>query len=335
MSQTERIYRIVQLLENNRQAVPIRRFLDELEISRATFKRDIEYLRDRLGAPIVWQRGTNGTQRGYRLADTGSPGGEKFSMPGLWFNQSELQTLLMMHQLAGNMQSGLLSQQAEALVARITHMLGTANDDPQAIIDRIRIMPSSTRRRDGAGFTDIAQATVNRRRLRLLYYTRSRNHTGERLVSPQRMLHYRENWYLLGWCHRADALRLFALDAVRQVETTRQAAKRVATRKLDQAIGSGFGIFGGSPTHLARLRFHADAARWVRDETWHPQQQSMSDGDGVILEVPYSQPRELVMEILRYGCDVEVLAPATLREAVRSALADALGQYVASPHSPH
>jgi predicted DNA-binding transcriptional regulator YafY len=328
VSQTERIYRIVQLLESSRQLVPIDRFLDELEISRATFKRDIEYLRDRLGAPVVWERGTSGGQRGYRLAAGSSTGDEKFSMPGLWFNQSELHALLVMHQLAGSMQSGLVSQQVEALLARITHMLATANDDPQAILDRIRILRSSTRRRDGVGFTDIAQATVNRRRLRLVYFTRSRNRTSERLVSPQRMLHYRENWYLLGWCHSAEALRVFALDAVRRVETTRQAAKRVAVRKLDAAIGSGFGIFGGKSTHIARLRFNADAARWVRDETWHPQQKTSTDGDDLVLEVPYSQPRELVMEILRYGSDVEVLSPTELREAVRGTLQKALKQYL-------
>jgi predicted DNA-binding transcriptional regulator YafY len=328
VSQTERIYRIVQLLENSRQPVPIDRFLDELEISRATFKRDIEYLRDRLGAPVVWQRGANDGQRGYRLAEGGSIGDEKFSMPGLWFNQSELHALLVMHQLAGSMQSGLVSQQAEALLARITHMLGTANDDPQAILERIRILRSSTRRRDGVGFTDIAQATVNRRRLRLVYFTRSRNRTGERLVSPQRMLHYRENWYLLGWCHGVEALRVFAIDAVREVETTRQAAKRVAASKLDEAIGSGFGIFGGKSRHVARLRFNADAARWVRDETWHPRQKTSTDGEYLILEVPYSQPRELVMEILRYGSDVEVLAPAALRETVGDTLRQALNRYL-------
>jgi len=67
MSQTERIYQIVHLLENSRHPVPIARFLQELEISRATFKRDIEYLRDRLGAPISWQRGGPGQPRGYVL----------------------------------------------------------------------------------------------------------------------------------------------------------------------------------------------------------------------------------------------------------------------------
>ena len=55
MDRTERFYRIDQLL-HERRIVPIEVFLGELEISRATFMRDIEYLRDRLNAPIVWDR---------------------------------------------------------------------------------------------------------------------------------------------------------------------------------------------------------------------------------------------------------------------------------------
>lgn len=62
MDRTERFYRIDHLL-NERRSVPIEVFLHELEVSRATFKRDLEYLRDRLNAPIVlWDRAS----RGYR-----------------------------------------------------------------------------------------------------------------------------------------------------------------------------------------------------------------------------------------------------------------------------
>lgn len=62
MNRTERFYQIDQLLRE-RRVVPLETFLKELEVSRATFKRDIEYLRDRLHAPIVWDRATGGYPR--------------------------------------------------------------------------------------------------------------------------------------------------------------------------------------------------------------------------------------------------------------------------------
>lgn len=319
MSQTERIHQIVHLLETSRHPVPLRRFLDELEISRATFKRDIEYLRDRLGAPIAWHRGGADGMRGYVLEqrDADRTG---YGIRGLWFNQSEIYALLMMHQLAGSMEPGLIPAQSQALLARITHLLGTADDDPQTVLSFIRILHSATRRRASAWFEVIARATVRRQRLRITYYTRSRDETGEREVSPQRLLHYRENWYLLAWCHLVGDLRLFALDAIRAAEPRRRPALRVAAKRLDAMQGSGFGIFGGRETRWARLRFSPTAARWIADEVWHPRQRITRDGDHLVLEVPYAQTRELAMEVLRHGSDVEVLAPSELRSEIRAML---------------
>ncbi|SDA28164.1 DeoR-like helix-turn-helix domain-containing protein [Nitrosospira sp. Nsp18] len=52
MNRTERFYKIDQML-HERQVVPIKGFLEELDVSRATFKRDIEYMRERLHVTIV------------------------------------------------------------------------------------------------------------------------------------------------------------------------------------------------------------------------------------------------------------------------------------------
>ncbi len=329
MSQTERIYQIVNLLEHSHHPVPIERFLDRLEISRATFKRDIEYLRDRLGAPIEWRRGNSDSPRGYVLAESADAASGAFGIHGLWFNQSEIYALLMMHQLAGSMEPGLLAGQSQALLARITHLLGTADDDPQKVLSHIRILRSATKRRTSDWFEVVAHATLRRQQLLISYFTRSRNAASERMVSPQRLLHYRENWYLSAWCHRVDDLRLFALDAIRDAQLQKTACREVSQETLEQAIGSGFGIFGGTPQNRARLRFSPTAARWVIDEEWHPEQKISWQDDHLILEVPYAQSRELVMEILRHGADVEVLGPASLRAEVRTALAGALAHYPA------
>lgn len=53
MSRAERLYTIERLLRE-RRAVPLGDFLQQLDVSRATFKRDMEYLRERLNAPIIW-----------------------------------------------------------------------------------------------------------------------------------------------------------------------------------------------------------------------------------------------------------------------------------------
>jgi predicted DNA-binding transcriptional regulator YafY len=245
----------------------------------------------------------------------------------VWFNQSEIYALLTMHRLASSMQPGLIAEQTQALVTRITQLLGTADDDPQAILSYIEIVQSATRRQPSRWFETVARATVRRRRLLVTYYTRSRDRTRERQLSPQRLLHYRENWYLLAWCHSVDDLRLFALDAMQAVTTERQAARRLSQSRLEAAIGGGFGIFGGKARYQAVLRFSPQAARWISDEVWHPNQEIGWDGEWLILRVPYAHPRELIMEILRHGPDVEVIEPASLRNEIHTLLQDTLSHY--------
>ena len=75
------------------------------------------------------------------------------------------------------------------------------------------------------------------------------------------------------------------------------------------------------------LRFTAEHARWVADESWHPDQIGQFEGDAYTLQIPYSDPTELVQEILRHGAGVEVLAPPALRRHVATALREAAARY--------
>ena len=83
MDRTERFYLIDRLL-HERRLVTRREFLQALEVSPATFKRDLEYMRERFNAPIAW----NAERGGYEFAIAGD--GPKYALPGLWFNSSEI-----------------------------------------------------------------------------------------------------------------------------------------------------------------------------------------------------------------------------------------------------
>ena len=97
---------------------------------------------------------------------------------------------------------------------------------------------------------------------------------------------------------------------------------------LDQHLASSYGIFSGEPRGWATIVFSPKVARWVADEHWHSRQQGRFLPDGRYeLKLPYSVPRELLMDILHYGADAEIIEPAVLREQARSLLSLALSQY--------
>ena len=324
MDRTERFHLIDQMLCNQR-AVTRAQFLDALEVSPATFKRDLEYLRDRLAAPIVWDP----ELRGYRY----EAGAEldQFQLPGLWFNTSEIQALLSMDALLENLQPGVLSKHIEPLRSRIRMLLDDGDHGADEISRRIRVLPFAAKAYRSEFFQDLCQALLSRHAVDITYYSRPTDSSSERRVSPQHLIYYRDNWYLDAWCHLREGLRSFSIDAITALQLSTESAIEVDESTLNRELESGYGIFSGSETQLARLRFKPEIARWVSRETWHPEQRSEYDTDGFyLLSVPYSQDTELIMEILKYADDVEVLEPGHLRERVRQRVAATQALYAGS-----
>lgn len=322
MDRTERFYKIQRLL-NQRRSVSRDAFLDELEVSRATFKRDLEYLRDRMQMPIVYDR----ELRGYRIDESASTA-HLFQLPGLWFSSEEIHALLTMEHLLERLQPGLLGPQLRPLRDVIRKSLESGDFTASEVSRRIRILQVGVRPVESETFQAISSALLSRRRLGIKHYRRARDETLDREISPQRLAYYRDNWYLDAWCHLRKGLRTFSVDVISEAKVLSKRAREISDKTLDETLGAGFGIFSGKKTQNAVLRFSPVRARWVSRETWHSEQDGHFELDGAyLLTVPYSDPRELVQDIMKYGSDVEVLAPATLRDRVAREITAAAGTY--------
>jgi predicted DNA-binding transcriptional regulator YafY len=322
VDRTERFYRIQRLL-NQQKYVTRQSFLRDLGVSIATFKRDIAYMRDRLLVPIEWDR----DQGGYFL-DASEADAQTYQLPGLWFSAEEIHALLTVEHLLERIQPGLLGPQVRPLRERIRKILESGDYAVDEVTRRIRILQMGARPVEPAHFQSVASGLLSRHRLLIQHYRRASDETLDREISPQRLVYYRDNWYLDAWCHLRKALRTFAMDAVLSAEVLERRARDIRDDALDAELGAGFGIFSGARTQTAVLRFEPVRSRWVSREIWHPQQEGHLTTEGAwLLRVPYSDPRELMMDILKYGADVEVLAPAALRRLVQRQLSSAARQY--------
>ena len=321
MDRTERFYRIDQLLKGG-GTVPFAQLAQSLGVSPATLKRDLQYMRDRFNAPIEYVREANG----YRF---GAPrAGPRYELPGLWFDANEVQALLTTLKLLGELQPGLLGEQVAPLVKRL-RALAQQGDHAWAEIEaRVRLFQPERRSASPRHFGLVAAATLRRRRLWIRHYNRGEDVVTEREVSPQRLVLYRDNWYLDAYCHLREGLRSFSVDALQVVELREAEAREIPAVELDAYLGSGYGIFAGQDLSWATLKFSPKAARWVRSQTWHPSQKSRWESDGsYVLELPYADDRELSMEILKFAADVEVLGPPALREKIAQLLRAGAARY--------
>jgi predicted DNA-binding transcriptional regulator YafY len=176
-------------------------------------------------------------------------------------------------------------------------------------------------------FADITQALLNQRPLDIEYHSRSRDERSQRIIDPQRLMFYRSNWYLLAWCRDGEGLRTFALDRVLKICELEQKILKIDDEQLDSYCLEGFGLWRGFDVETAVLRFKGPDLAYVADEVWHPQQKAQWEGDDYILSLPFSNPDELILEILRHGPGVQVLEPLWLREQIVSMLEDSLKAY--------
>jgi predicted DNA-binding transcriptional regulator YafY len=326
MDRTERFYKI-ELLLRSRRCISFQDLRDELDVSPATLKRDLQYLRDRLSAPIVYDRFDNG----YRF-EAGA-GGERSrqELPGMWFNEQEIHALLTMHQLlAGLDDDGVLSRHLQPIMEKLQGMLGADESEARELMRRVKLISTARRRVPSRHFELLGSALVQRRRIWLRYFKRSDRSVSEREVSPQRLVNYRNTWYLDAWCHASDGLRRFALDAVQEAKVLEAKARQVAVKELEAELDAGYGIYGGRGTKVkwATLHFNAEAAQWVAHEEWHAQQKTRWLDDGRYeLQVPYSDPTELSMDIVRHGDSVEVVGDKALVASIAARLRSAARLY--------
>jgi predicted DNA-binding transcriptional regulator YafY len=321
MDKFDRIFHLHAIFAARKTPIPLEDLTARLECSKATLHRAINVLKDTLRAPVVFDAQGGGYR--YALAT----GVTAFELPGLWFTPAELQALAVMQRLLKDVGGGLLTEHLGPLSKRLDELTRHRRLNLGEAASRLRF-PAIASRPSGPAFQTVASATLQRKQLWIEYHARGTDQRSERTISPQRVTHYRESWYLDAWDEGKQALRCFAIDRILRTTLLTQPAVDVSEAALDAHYASAYGIFGGEADKTAVLRFTRERAQWVADEVWHPEQEGKRLEDGSYeLRIPYRDHRELVMDILRHGPHVLVIEPESLVDEVKNQLAGALGRY--------
>ncbi len=313
MDRFDKIYRLHGLFSNRHTPVSLEKIREHLECSKATATRTIEILRDHLNAPLDYYREFNGYQYNHQSSNT------PYELPGLWFSSEELHGLLICQQILQSISPGILSEQIESLQQRINKMLSKENSPQPVIADKIHFPTVGRRLKDDQHFKRIATALFSNKQLSIKYKARGQSSApNKRTISAHKIIYYRDNWYLAAHCHFRKELRIFSIDCVHSAESLRQTALIVDTQKLQSFLHSAYGIFTGKAEFLAVLEFTKIRANWVADEHWHPDQKNeWLENGNYQLSIPFSDSRELIMDILKHGAEVKVISPSFLQKRVK------------------
>jgi len=300
MSQTERIFYIDRQIRET-GGVSVACVVDRFEVCERQVKRDIEYMRDRLGAPIVW------TASRHRYEYSESWDGLRFADETSFFAFVFLRAILDRYAYVPVVSEEITELIKEKIAGRYA-----------AISDKVRYELPDMETIDGGTAYTMCQALLESRTLNISY-TDARGETGRRVIAPQRLINYAGKWYCVAFDSRSRALRIFAVSRIQDLRPAEASGLPIPPDdEIERYISSSYGIFKGEALGTATLRFYGGAARAVRAQQWHEDQKisgvpSAADPDTIDLSLPAHDWTELLGRALRCGANCEVMGPPEFR----------------------
>lgn len=318
MDKFDRIQQLHRLFLRHRFPIPIHKIAVELECTNKTAKNAINILLDHVHAPLIY----NAEAKGWHYdknADT-------FELPGLWLTSNELMSLSTILHILETMNENLLGEEIKIVQNYIKQLLLAKGIKFTEFTRVIRYISTIKRPIISRYFSTIVDALINKKQLTIHYSDYNDNST-QRTISPQKLIHYQENWYLDAWCHKRHSLRSFMLARVTKAIKENITCQPVPEEKLNEHYQSSYGIFAGKAKHVAVLKFYPPVTKEVSTINWHPQQQSKWQGSTYVLTLPYNDDRELIRDILKYGQHVEVIKPSVLKNKVKRIAKNIISMY--------
>ncbi|MBS3971328.1 MAG: WYL domain-containing transcriptional regulator [Clostridia bacterium] len=304
-----RLYRINQLLKE--KCYPNTVYMAEkLEVSRRTIERDIEHMRDSLGAPITYCP----VKKGYYYE-------KEFDMPAFHLTDGELVALYfgkrIISKCIGTSLEKPLRNAFEKILAACDEII-TIDFKKLEEISSFEFEPIRGKEEKVSNYYEtIFRAIQNKKTIWIEYYTVSRDDITSRAVSPYHIRYYQGAWYLIGYCHIRKELRHFALDRINLLKQTGEKFYVVKGFNLKKYLESAFGVEWGTWEQEVVIYFDAHQARWIREKTWHETQKIKENEDGsLILSLKVSGLWEVKRWVMGFGKHAKVLKPQSLQEDI-------------------
>lgn len=231
-------------------------------------------------------------------------------------DDDELIAFVTIDHIISSMTTDTLQNAFAPVRKRVEKIVNLTVKEPAKWAKHIKILDTHYRKIEEGVFAKITQAIARKRVLKLQYI----DHNGKktiRTVSPQQLVRYKDNWYLDGWCHSINELRIFSLDCIKELKYDNHVFFTADDNMLNRTYATSYGIFSGIATGTAKIQFSGNAARYAEREIWHPKQKLIKLENGnILLEIPFNKTPELVGAILSWGEEAEVIYPASLREEI-------------------
>ena len=283
--------------------------VEEFEISRRTAHRIIEYLRERIQAPLEYDPG----RRGFYYSDTA------YEIPGHWISETNILALSLAVRLASTIPDPALKNDLCRLINRVTGIAGkNAKACLQQVDGKVSVKNIEYALVDTQIFRQTVESLFAGHALHITYHSPHQGTTSTRSVQPLHLMHYMGSWHLIAWCGKRLKIRDFALARIREITRANEPLPVPAgLGDIKEYTRKHFGIMQSGTTSRVVLQFSPTISPWIAEQSWHPEQKADTGPDGSLrLEFPVADFRELVRTVLSHGAEVSVVEPEELKDLV-------------------
>jgi predicted DNA-binding transcriptional regulator YafY len=306
LQETRRIARILEIIWRISAAPRYwtrKRLAESFEVSERSITSDFQIIRNR----FKWELER---EHGGRYYFVSAP-----KLPAVSYSAPEALALILAA-WSGRQFGGIPQQDLSGAIARLTSVFPS---ELRKMVERFTSetvpVPDEPR---ATMLTTLSHAVATSHPVEIAYTAASRG--GEetcRRVDPYAVFPYDRSWLVVGYCHLRDDVRMFKIDRIRAATELNGTFTPIDGFDLPAFLAAGWGIMRGvdTPIELVELRFRPPAARWVAEERWHDSQQIHWNDDGTMtFTVKIQVTPEFERWVFQHGRDVDVVAPAHLRQ---------------------
>lgn len=280
----------------------------KFEISTKTAQRDIEFMRDRLASPLIY----NKSRKGYYYNDN------TYTLPALYLSTEELSSLLIAKKILADIYSGVLGDEVSQVIAKLTSILNDSVSKPDQIDNIISFKLVEYIKAPDAELKLLLEGCLKKHSLLITYNSPQYDTRTERIIDPYHLINYMGTWHLIAYCHLRNDLRDFVVGRISSNKLLDDIFEIPKKFDIDKYLNSAFGIYKGKRKIEVTLRFTPNQSKWIEGQIWYKQQKIRLMADGSLeLSFPVASFDEIIMEVLKHGAGVEVIKPDVLRKLVK------------------
>lgn len=287
-----------------------RHLAERFEISPRTAQRELDFIRDRLRAPLEYDH----TRKGYYYTD------DSYELPSRWYSEESIISFALAVRLASTIPDTRIKSELHDFIGKVFNVRHHDRElDIQEISEKISVKNIEYSRVNEEHFHTIVNTLFQGQPISISYYSPHSKKETERTVLPLHLVQYMGSWHMIAFCSLRNAMRDFALSRIKAIDLSDGSIRLPDDLPpVKEYTRKHFGIMQGGKTRKICLRFSPSVADWIQEQVWHPEQELTLKKNGSLeLRFPAADFKELIKRILSYGSDVKVISPKALADEVK------------------